>query len=59
MNYRIITIILLSFLLFGCETTQKVKKKKQLNIENRYKNSGFALVYNNDLENIYINYFNI
>ena len=28
MNYRIITIILLSFLLFGCETTQKVKKKK-------------------------------
>ena len=52
MNYRIITIILLSFLLFGCETTQKVKKKKQLNIENRYKNSGFALVYNNDLENI-------
>ena len=51
MNYRIITIILLSFILFGCETTQNLKKK-QLNIESRYKNSGFALVYNNNLENI-------
>ena len=51
MNYRIITIIFLSFILFGCETTQNVKKK-QLNIESRYKNSGFALVYNNNLENI-------
>ncbi len=51
MNYKIITLILLSFILFGCETTQNVKKK-QLNIENRYKNSGFALVYNNNLENI-------
>ena len=51
MNYRIITIIFLSFILFGCETTQNVKKK-QLNIESRYKNPGFALVYNNNLENI-------
>ena len=51
MNYRIITIIFLSFILFGCETTQNLKKK-QLNIESRYKNSGFALVYNNNLENI-------
>jgi len=51
MNYRIITIIFLSFILFSCETTQNVKKK-QLNIESRYKNSGFALVYNNNLENI-------
>jgi len=51
MSYRIITVILLSFLLLSCETTQKIKKK-QLNIENRYKNSGFALVYNDNLENI-------
>ena len=51
MNYRIIIILFISFTLLGCETTQKIKKK-QINIENKYKNSGFALVYNSNLKDI-------
>ena len=51
MNYKIVIILFISFLLFGCETTQKVKKN-QINIENRYKNSGFALIYNSNLKGI-------
>ena len=51
MNYRIIIILFISFTLLGCETTQKIKKN-QINIENRYKNSGFALVYNSNLKGI-------
>ena len=51
MNYRIIIILFISFILLGCETTQKIKKN-QINIDNRYKNSGFALVYNSNLKDI-------
>ena len=51
MNYRIIVILFISFILLGCETTQKIKKN-QINIDNRYKNSGFALVYNSNLKDI-------
>ena len=51
MNYRIIIILFISFTLLGCETTQKIKKN-QINIENRYKNSGFALIYNSNLKGI-------
>ena len=51
MNYRIIIILFISLILFGCETTQKIKKN-QINIENRYKNSGFALIYNSNLKGI-------
>ena len=51
MNYKIIIILFISFILLGCETTQKIKKN-QINIDNRYKNSGFALVYNSNLKDI-------
>ena len=51
MNYRII-VLFISFLLFGCETTQKTKINETYNIENRYQNSGFALVYNSNLKDI-------
>ena len=52
MNYKIIIIIFLSTILFGCETSQNVKKIDKLNLDNRYKNSGFALIYNQNLKNI-------
>ncbi len=52
MNYKIIITIFLSIILFGCETSKNVKKINQLNLDNRYKNSGFALIYNQDLKDI-------
>ena len=52
MNYKIITI-LICFLLLSCEQTSNTKvNKKTFEIENRYKNSGFALVYTDDLKDI-------
>ena len=52
MNYKIITI-LICFLLLSCEQTSNTKvNKKTLEIENRYKNSCFALVYTDDLKDI-------
>ena len=53
MNYNIIKFILLSLLLFGCSETINLKSKKiNTNLEKKYKNSGFALIYNKDLSNI-------
>ncbi len=48
MNYKIINIFLLTILLFGCEKTQKLNT----NIEEKYKNLGFALIYNDKLKKI-------
>ena len=50
MNYKIIITIFLSIILFGCETSKNVKKINQLNLDNRYKNSGFALIYNDNFK---------
>ncbi len=53
MNSKFIIIFVLSLLLYGCE--QQINNKKQkldINFQDRYKNTGFALIYNNDLKNI-------
>ena len=53
MNYRLFITLLLSFLLLGCvEKADNKFKKTQADFENRYKNSGFALIYNSDLKDI-------
>jgi len=53
MNYRLFITLLLSFLLLGCVEKADTKfKKTQTDFENRYKNSGFALIYNSDLKDI-------
>ncbi len=53
MNYRIIIFIILSLALIGCEqTTLNSFKKIELEIENRYRNSGFVLIDTGDLDNI-------
>ena len=53
MNYKLKFLIVLSFFLFSCEQSVP-KKSKNINFENenRYKNSGFALIYNDDLKKI-------
>ena len=53
MNCKILIIILLSFILNGCEQLSVKKIERDIFIpENRYKNSGFALIYNDNLNNI-------
>ncbi|MDC0518050.1 hypothetical protein OAN68_02825 [Candidatus Pelagibacter sp.] len=53
MNYKVITFVLLSFLFLSCDQSIKNSQKQtKIKLENRYKNSGFALIYNESLENI-------
>ena len=53
MNYKIIFLIFLSLFLFNCDqTTKKRSIKTNVNIEKKYTNSGFALIYNENLEKI-------
>tara|TARA_Y100000591_G_scaffold329851_1_gene359357 strand:+ start:800 stop:1552 length:753 start_codon:yes stop_codon:yes gene_type:complete len=53
MNYKIVIFIILSLALIGCEqTTLNSFKKIELDIENRYRNSGFVLIDTGDLDNI-------
>ena len=53
MNYRLIIIILFSLFLHNCEqSTFGNSKKIDIDFESRYKNSGFALIYNKQLKKI-------
>ena len=53
MNYRIIKFFLILFFIYGCDqVTTNNSQKININFENKYRNSGFALVYNKDLKNI-------
>jgi hypothetical protein len=53
MNYKLILVFFCSVFLFSCEQNNLDKfKKVNLKIEKKYKNTGFALVYNDNLENI-------
>ncbi len=53
MNYRIFILIFLCLFLFSCEKSNITKlNKKVFHPENKYKNSGFALVYNDKIEKI-------
>ena len=53
MNYKLATLLFLCLLLFNCDqTTKNDSKKISFKQENRYKNSGFALIYNDGLPNI-------
>ena len=53
MKYKFIKVILLSLLLLGCEQSVSNKKiKVSENLDNRYKNVGFALIYNEEMSNI-------
>ncbi len=53
MIYRIFLSIFLIFLFLGCTSSINNKSKKELiKLEKKYKNSGFALVYNDQLDEI-------
>jgi hypothetical protein len=52
MNYKLVLIITCSLFLFNCDQNFNNKPKLKINIENKYKNKGFALVYNDKLEKI-------
>ena len=53
MNYRLIIYLLFSFFLLSCDQSLSKKTKKiELKIDNRYKNSGFALIYDENLSKI-------
>ena len=51
MNYRNIILIIATLLLFGCNQTIS-KKDINFDFDKRYKNSGFALIYNDQLKEI-------
>lgn len=52
MSYKNIIFIFFIFFIYGCEPINVKNKKLNFEIENRYKNSGFALIYNDNLDHI-------
>ena len=52
MIYKNIIFIFFIFFIYGCEPINVKNKKLNFEIENRYKNSGFALIYNDELDGI-------
>ncbi len=53
MKFSFFTLITLSFLLLSCNQSIKDNSKIiDINFDNRYKNSGFALIYDDNLKNI-------
>ncbi len=50
MNYKILIYLILSFILFSCNQNNKFEN---INVDyEKYKNSGFALIYNDNLDDI-------
>tara|TARA_B100001121_G_scaffold307528_1_gene329251 strand:- start:1667 stop:2419 length:753 start_codon:yes stop_codon:yes gene_type:complete len=53
MNYKIILLFFLSLFLFSCnQSIQSSSKKINIKVSEKYRNIGFALIYNDNLKNI-------
>ncbi len=53
MNYKYFIAVSFSFLLFSCNQSTNINAKKNTaNINEKYKNTGFALIYDNNLTDI-------
>ncbi len=52
MNYNFLFIILFTFILYGCEQPLNKSKKLDIDIEKKYSNIGFSLIYDENLNNI-------
>ena len=52
MNYKIILISILSLLLYGCNQNINNSKNVNFKIEKKYSNTGFALIFDDNLEKI-------
>ena len=50
MNYKFVILFFSFFLLIGCNQLNQQEKKIVFNTEQKYKNTGFALVYNDKLK---------
>ena len=50
MNYKILIVIIFAFFLVGCEQNKLNKIKIDKKTFDKYKNSGFALIYNKELK---------
>ena len=50
MNYKIILLILTTLILVGCNQDNQNKNSINFSSEQKYKNTGFALIYNNNLK---------
>ena len=52
MNYKTLIFIFLCSFILSCDQSINKSKKINVNLEKKFKNSGFALIYNEDLVNI-------
>ena len=52
MNYKILLIFLLSIFLIGCEPVAIKPDKIETKIEKKYSNSGFALIFDENIKKI-------
>ena len=52
MNYKILLIFLLSIFLIGCEQVAMKPDKIETKIEKKYSNSGFALIFDENVKKI-------
>ena len=53
MNFKLIIILLLSTILYSCSETNKIGSKQiNINLKDNYKNSGFTLIYNDNLKKV-------
>ena len=52
MNYKILLILLLSIFLMGCEQVAMKTDKIETKIEKKYSNSGFALIFDENVKKI-------
>ena len=52
MNYKILLILLLSIFLIGCEQVAIKSDKIETKIEKKYSNSGFALIFDENIKKI-------
>jgi len=53
MNFRIFILLFLALLLYNCDTTKNNNNiNSSLKVEQKFKNTGFALIYNHNLEKI-------
>ena len=52
MKFKLFLVIFTSLFLSNCETTNQDKTKVNLDLKSKYRNSGFALIYNNSLSDI-------
>ncbi len=52
MNYKILLILLFSIFLIGCVQIPKELDKTKIILEKKYSNSGFALIFDENVKKI-------